>query len=87
MNNIIPYTSVPDQFSKAGGIKVLLSLINRGLKGAYTPALNTIREITASSGELAAQVNDAGFAQICVKILNKPDKVPVDALANAVLTE
>ncbi|XP_076820559.1 uncharacterized protein LOC143465919 [Clavelina lepadiformis] len=86
LNNIIPYTSVPDQFSKAGGIKVLLSLINRGLKGAYTPALNTIREITASSGELAAQVNDAGFAQICVKILNKPDKVPVDALANAVLT-
>ena len=85
INNIIHHQSLTNKFAKAGGTKILVGLLGRGLKGAYPTGFNVLREIIATSEELANQVNDAGFMQVVTKILNKPDKVPVEGMTNAIL--
>ena len=85
MNNIIHQPGVAPLFAKFGGIKVLANLLGRNLKDAYTTGYNIFRELAQTSVELATQVNEAGFMQIVVKLLTKPDKLPVEAMNNAIL--
>ena len=86
VNNIIHHDGLAQLFAKVGGIKVLASLLGRNVKDAYTSGYNVFREISQLSADLSSQINDASFLQIAVKLLAKPDKVPVEALTNAILT-
>uniref|UniRef100_H2Y0H2 Armadillo repeat-containing domain-containing protein n=1 Tax=Ciona intestinalis TaxID=7719 RepID=H2Y0H2_CIOIN len=58
--------------AKAGGIKILISLVTKNLKGASVPVLNIIKEVLFSNPEMAGQVCDAGFLPIAVKLMSRP---------------
>nr|CAB3221648.1 ankyrin and armadillo repeat-containing protein-like [Phallusia mammillata] len=85
LSHMIRNFNVPQQLAKAGGIKALISIISRGNRDACGPALSILQVTAATSSDLATQVHDAGLVQIAVKLLNNPERLPVNALSNAVL--
>nr|XP_009858879.1 ankyrin and armadillo repeat-containing protein-like [Ciona intestinalis]XP_026690678.1 ankyrin and armadillo repeat-containing protein-like [Ciona intestinalis] len=84
LNNIIHHPVVPGILAKAGGIKILISLVTKNLKGASVPVLNIIKEVLFSNPEMAGQVCDAGFLPIAVKLMSSPEKLAVESVANVV---
>ena len=84
LDNIIQQNGVAKLFAKAGGIKVMVNLLGRNLKDAYTTGYSVFRKISGASQELAIQVIEAGFVPVVVKLFTKPDKVPVEAMENAI---
>jgi len=85
LDHFVRHPVIPPLLAKAGGIKILVSMVSRGVKGALAPAFSILRQIVSSSSDLATQVHDAGLVQIVVKFLGQPDKLSETALANAVL--